>query len=95
MLQLVDVNEEREFRPGDIVKHFKSEENTPEENAKLKHYYRIIGTGMETGTGNIYMIYQALYGNYQIFLRPYDMFMSEVDHRRYPEIKQKYRIEKV
>lgn len=94
MLQLVDVTEEREFRPGDVVKYFKSEENTPEENAKLKYYYRIIGTGIETQTGKMYMVYQALYGNYQIFLSSYDMFMSEVDHKKYT-VKQEYRMEKV
>lgn len=84
----------RSFLPYDLVKHFKRE-TVGKEGNPLYYYYKIIGTGFYTQTNELVMIYEALYWPHSIFVRPYDMFMSEVDKEKYPDIKQKYRFELV
>ena len=39
------------------------------------------------------VVYRALYGENTLYVRDYDMFLSEVAHEKYPDIKQKYRFE--
>lgn len=77
---------------GDVVRHFKRELNS-EGNTYL---YRIINTDAQhTETAERFVIYEALYAPFQVYARPYDAFMGEVDHDKYPNIKQKWRFEKV
>ena len=85
------MSEDRVFREGDIVRHFKRELH-PEGSMYL---YLIRGIAEHTETGEKLVVYQALYGSGKIYARPYDMFVSETDHEKYPDIRQKYRFEKI
>ncbi|MBE6158691.1 MAG: DUF1653 domain-containing protein [Firmicutes bacterium] len=41
------------------------------------------------------VVYRALYDNKQLWVRKYNDFISEVDHNKYPDVKQKYRFEEL
>ncbi len=83
------------FKPGDIVAHFKRETLSPEEKSTNKYLYKIIGEAQHTETKEKLMIYMALYDDFGIYARPFDMFTGEVDRDKYPDIKQFYRFEKI
>lgn len=86
--------EDRIFHPGDIVHHFKRELLSKEEKRTNRYLYRIVGTAIHSETREPLMIYEALYGDFGLYARPKAMFLSEVDHQKYPQVKQKYRFEK-
>ena len=87
---------ERRMNVGDIVKHFKREGLTEEQKQTNQYLYKIIALDVKhTETGERFAVYQALYGNKEIFARPMDMFFSEVDREKYPDAKQVYRLELV
>ncbi len=91
---------ERRFKKGDIVQHFKREKMSKEDLEKDPnlYLYEIIGTSRHTETGEELMIYKPLYetectNGVDYAARPLEMFISGVDHEKYPGITQKYRFE--
>jgi len=83
------------FNPGDIVQHFKHELLTEEERAGNMYLYEIVGIATHSETREPMMVYRPLYDDGGMYVRPLEMFLSEVDHEKYPEVKQKYRFEEV
>ncbi len=72
---------EREVKVHGVYRHFKGD------------YYLVENVATHSETKEKYIVYRALYGNSELYIRPYDMFLSEVDHEKYPDVKQKYRFE--
>ena len=65
-----------------VYKHFKGD------------YYFVEDVVIHSETREKLVLYRPLYGGgKQLYVRPIDMFLSEVDHEKYPNIKQKYRFE--
>lgn len=73
----------REVEVNRIYKHFKGNE------------YLVENLAIHSETLEKYVVYRALYGERQLYIRPYDMFVEEVDKLKYPNVKQKYRFELV
>lgn len=73
----------REIRQGQFYRHFKG------------GLYQVMAIATHSETKEKMVVYQALYGDYGIYVRPYDMFASEVDHEKYPQVKQAYRFMQV
>ena len=66
---------------GRIYRHFKGD------------YYLVEAVAKDSETNTDMVIYRKLYGDCSLWIRPKAMFLSEVDHAKYPQVQQRYRFE--
>ena len=81
--------EQREVRPFTLWRHFKGMQAL------------VITVAEHSETHEKLVIYHCMGNNGNtnhkdgIYARPLDMFLSEVDHEKYPDVTQKYRFEEI
>lgn len=66
---------------GQIYRHFKG------------NLYEVKALAIHSETGEKMVVYEAMYGDYATYVRPYDSFVSKVDKTKYPDALQEYRFE--
>ena len=71
----------RELKLKRVYRHFKGD------------YYLTEAIANDSETGEPFVVYRKLYGDGGLWIRPLEMFLSEVDHEKYPDCEQKYRFE--
>lgn len=71
----------QELKIKGVYKHFKGD------------YYLVEDIAKDSETQKEMVVYRRLYGNGDLWIRPKERFLSEVDHEKYPNVKQKYRFE--
>ena len=71
----------QELKLKRVYRHFKGD------------YYLVEDLARHSETGEDYVVYRKLYGDGSLWVRPLSMFLSEVDHEKYPDCKQTFRFE--
>ena len=69
----------RKLHINRVYRHFKGD------------FYLVVDTALDSETKETMVVYRRLYGDGGLWVRPLKMFLSEVDHEKYPDVKAKYR----
>ena len=69
----------RKLHINRVYRHFKGD------------FYLVVDTALDSETKETMVVYRRLYGDGGLWVRPLKMFLSEVDHKKYPDVKARYR----
>ena len=73
-----------ELKIKGVYKHFKGD------------YYLVEDIALSSDDGKTpFVVYRKLYGDGGLFIRELGDFMGDVDHKKYPKVRQKYRFKLV
>lgn len=75
------MDNKKTVRPGEIYRHYKG------------NLYQVVAIGEYTETKETMVVYQALYGQFKIYIRSYEEFISNIDRERNPFIEQEERFQ--
>ncbi len=68
---------------GEIYRHYKN------------NLYQIVTVAKDAATGEQLVVYQALFGDFGVFVESAARFFQQIDRRKYPDAVQERRFEKV